>query len=63
MRKIIRSIGLLALDMSSAVVLALGLILLSLPIVLHLTLGADNDAYIEIGEWGGAQPSVLGYFG
>ncbi|MGC8787853.1 MAG: hypothetical protein ACP5Q1_10550 [Anaerolineae bacterium] len=63
MRKVIRTIGLLALDISSAIVLALGGILLLLPIVLHLTLGVDNDAYIEIGEWRGAQPNILGYFG
>lgn len=62
MRKVMRTIGLLALDISSAIVLTLGSILLSLPIVLHLTLGADNDAYIEIGEWIGSKPNILSYF-
>jgi len=63
MRKVIRSIGLFAFDTFSAVMLALGVILLFLPIILHLSLGADNDAYIEIGEWGGSQPNILGYLG
>jgi uncharacterized membrane protein YciS (DUF1049 family) len=63
MQKKIRSIGLFALDVSSAIVLTLGIIFLLLPIILHLTLGADNDSYIEIGEWGGPGRNILGYLG
>ena len=47
------------LDTTSAVILALGIIFLLLPLILHLTLGADNDAYIEIAEWAGREPNIL----
>jgi len=56
-----KRIGLLILDVASAVLLGLGVAILLLPFVLYLTLGADNDAYIEIAEWAGGKRNVLAH--
>lgn len=63
MRKASQLVGLFILDIASAVILTFGIIFLLLPIVLHLTLGADNDAYIEIVEWAGGKPNILSHLG
>lgn len=63
MQKVSRIVGLFVLESASAVILTLGVVLLLLPIILHLTLGVDNDAYIEIAEWAGGKPNILGHLG
>ncbi len=56
-----KKISLLFLDISSAVLLGLGVAILLLPFVLYLGLGADNDAYIEIAEWGGGKVNIFAH--
>jgi len=58
-----KKIGSLILDIVSAVILGLGIAILLLPLVLHLWLGADNDAYIEIAEATAREPHILAQFG
>ena len=47
------------LDSASAITLGLGIALLLLPIVLHLWLGVDNDAYVVIAEGARKDPVIL----
>ncbi len=42
----------IVLDIASAIALGLGIAILLLPLVLHLWVGADDDSYIMIVEWG-----------
>ena len=58
-----KKIGALVLDVASAVILALGVVILVSPLIFHLWLGADNDSYIVIAEAGRANPVVLTQFG
>ena len=53
-----KKITAVVIDVTSAVTLALGVAILLLPIVLHLWLGADNDAYFIIAEYG-RDPVIL----
>ncbi len=55
-------IGLFVLDLTLAILLGFGIIGFLLPLVLHLWLGADNDAYIEIAEWGGGKVYTLAHW-
>jgi len=52
----------LALDVLSSIVLAVGIVLL-LPVALHLWLGADNDSYVVIAEYAGRDPVTLAQVG
>ena len=54
-----KKIGLLVLDLAAAAISAFGIGILLLPLALHLWLGADNDAYLEIAEWAGGKPNTL----
>jgi uncharacterized membrane protein len=56
-----KKINLLLLDIASAVLLGLGVVVLLLPLALYLGLGADNDAYIEIAEWAGGKINILAH--
>ncbi len=53
-----KKITAVVIDVISAITLALGVAILLLPIVLHLWLGADNDAYFIIAEYG-RDPVIL----
>lgn len=46
-------------DTAAAIALGLGIALLLLPVVLHLWLGTDNDAYIAIAEAASRDPVIL----
>lgn len=50
-------------DATSAIILGLGIALLLLPVVLHLWLGVDNDAYLVVAEGARADPLILGEIG
>jgi hypothetical protein len=54
-----KRIASVVIDTAAAIALGLGIAILLLPPVLHLWLGADNDAYIVIAEAASRDPVIL----